>query len=1412
MAAERVGNRSSVHAIVRLIGRRLMAFCAASVVLVLGLVSAATATTWEVPGDGSNTCNTGNPSCTTIQGAVSAATGGDTINVAAGTYDITSTITVNKAVTISGPTSGVAKLQGTYTPPDPALYSVFEIAASDVTIQNLEITLTSSSGLPSPDSEFSNALIRIPSSLGLSGINITGNTVYVPTQAGAMSTWGHRGITVNDNATTGTGVTISGNAIYNTRNGIVIRTNNIVTVSNNIIYNTKGGVMQYTSAQADADNRAMTNNSWNGVHNEWDIVWNTAYYVPDYQLSVLGLSGANNDAYVLDRRAADATACANLTGNRSHIFVDAASAIVAPHPARGNYNEPFQTIALGIDAVVPGGTVYVAAGTYVEQVEISKPLTLTGTGDPIIQSPVSLSLSFPTPGNVNKPVVYVHGTDNVTIEGLTVDGLGRGNANYRFVGIAYYDASGHVTNVEIKNIEDTPFSGAQHGIGLYAYSAAGTARSLEVDHVNVHDFQKGGMVYTGANLSIDVHDNSVTGAGDTAVTAQNGIQVSSGAQGDVANNTVSNVDYTGSLWGATGILAISAGPLTISGNQVNNAQMGINVDTPVTVTGNVVTGHSANDWGIVAYSGASITNNTVTNVGGGIFIMPGSTDTITVSGNSYAGFAGSPGNVALWIYGSPANASLDLGASAFGADLDYYVYLDGAAVNVDATSATFGGKLGSAMDLSELFATEDKIIDALDETGLGLVEVNANNLYVTPDSGGIQQAIDVAAAGDTIAVAPGTYNETNITVNKSLTITGDASGPCPGPGPNAPEIVGTSTGSERGFIISPGVDNVIIEGFIIRDLGVVPQTEAGGACGIWAYDTTADPTEHITVRNNAFSAIGWTHIFFYNEAQSTYNDINVTCNTVDIGVPNYEGDYGGNQYGIECTNCVNSTISDNVVSGGDIGVLLTAQTGTGRTMTAGNNTISGNTISGSGFGNICTVPWSLGGEAPTLQNISITDNHLSNSTTSIWIYSYGVVRDYSITGNDITVSNPSANGSSVYVRDVGGTSTFHNNTVVLTGTPPPSSFHGIDLGGSASGNWTIQTNALEGNSLGSASAGIRLRGSLPATSNIAVSCNRIEGWAAGVGLEALANAALLTVNNNLIAGNTLGVDASLIPGGSPVDATQDYWGCADGPGTLGCDSAIGNVLTSPYATSAPPCTYCTVDAECDNGVACDGTESCNPNTHLCTPGTPVDCSSLDDSCNVGTCTEPSGSCTATPEPDGTSCGSGLETCQAGICGATEQPNTLTLASVRLKRNTSKNGSNGLAVIQGLVNDNDTNGALMTSLASNTVTLDVSDGGEFQTTIALTGCQVNSKGTSASCKDPTTKTVATFRLKRIGYPGSYHFVYSLKVACTGLGSAETGSTQPSGPVEVILHQGSGVDRSDSLSDCQPSGKVGLRCHG
>jgi|GEM_PF-3443400 len=637
--------------------------------------------------------------------------GGDTINVAAGTYDVATLTTVNKAVAITGPESGSAIVRGT-TADD---IRIFKIVTSGVTIKNLEITVATLGAYVAD--ELDNSLVGISGS-ALSNVSVENNILYVPLQASPMSGWNARAITVDSSSSANT--IITNNTIYNVRNGIVVRYGNTATATNNIIFNTKGGIMNYTSNQGDANNRTVTGNSWastvSGVisHNEWDIVWNTAYYVPDYQQSVVGMSSSNNDAYVLDRRAADKTACANLTGNRSHIFVDAASSFNAAHPARGNFNEPFSSISLGVDAVVPGGTVNVAAGTYDETVTIDKSLTLEGANAGIPATGARGPESIIDAQLADYGVFIIEATTTATLDGFTV-------RNYEVGGIL-----------------------------------AGGFSPPEDDPLAVHILNN--VVEEPSSLE-DAHNNN--------------IQVGDGTTGTIIGNEVSGALLESPDWSGSGIIVAGSSNVLVSNNYVHNCEGGIQIigyaecrDAPA--EGNIIEYNLVedNEGGIVPQMnsiGTIIRYNDVLNNDEGIAVMA----------IDYSWEHSAPSGTEVHSNNIVGNTDYGVKSGVWGSHSGTVT-----AEEVNATNNWWGSANGPthAGNTFNVGSQGDTVSDNVDYVPWYDTDMTgASFAPVTSEDGSfssIQAAID-AATGTTITCAAGTYTEAvTITPGADMTIQG----------------------------------------------------------------------------------------------------------------------------------------------------------------------------------------------------------------------------------------------------------------------------------------------------------------------------------------------------------------------------------------------------------------------------------------------------------------------------------------------------------------------------------------------------------------------------------------------------------------------------------------------------------------
>jgi hypothetical protein len=168
----------------------------------------------------------------------------------------------------------------------------------------------------------------------------------------------------------------------------------------------------------------------------------------------------------------------------------------------------------------------------------------------------------------------------------SIDGAEIHGANY--FGVVNYGASVDIVDSDIHGIGESPFNGAQHGIGIYFVYGTDAAGTIFGNTVSA--YQKGGIVVNGATASADVLDNTVTGLGRVDFIAQNGIQFGWGANGVIRGNTISDNFYTGTVgvgpnpggqnppgwvYQSAGLLLYQPGDVWHSKNFFSNNQMNL---------------------------------------------------------------------------------------------------------------------------------------------------------------------------------------------------------------------------------------------------------------------------------------------------------------------------------------------------------------------------------------------------------------------------------------------------------------------------------------------------------------------------------------------------------------------------------------------------------------------------------------------------------------------------------------------------------------------------------------------------------------------------------------------------------------------------------------------------------------------
>ena len=208
----------------------------------------------------------------------------------------------------------------------------------------------------------------------------------------------------------------------------------------------------------------------------------------------------------------------------------------------------YATIGAAVTAASPGEQICIGAGTWPEQVTISKELTLTGAGEAVttISSPASLVAVCGTDlANYANSVAIVDicgAVANVTISDLTIDGDWDGagplsgmpaSGRSEFFGLVVHGgATATISNLTVTNINQANSGswGAQQGRAVWV----GPASTLSATNIHVLRYQKSGIFASGGSgalgavATLNLSDSLVEGdqlAGMNSAIAMNGITI-----------------------------------------------------------------------------------------------------------------------------------------------------------------------------------------------------------------------------------------------------------------------------------------------------------------------------------------------------------------------------------------------------------------------------------------------------------------------------------------------------------------------------------------------------------------------------------------------------------------------------------------------------------------------------------------------------------------------------------------------------------------------------------------------------------------------------------------------------------------------------------------------------------------------
>lgn len=602
-----------------------------------------------------------------------------------------------------------------------------------------------------------------------------------------------RPVTIDGKGFTITGPSGSNHGITVTASGVTIKdlTINGSGKTNLQFYRVTGGVVTDVTL-SNAGNAGMivngsevtisgvttTNNAWGGINvDKGHLVIEDPLLIVNNVTTHTSPTGTLTPAIWVDTGNSAWVTVGNLytvrTISGKLLFFDNAE-FTAVYPVHNvTQGTDHNTIQAAIDAATAGDTIRVAAGTYAEDLEIGKSITLLGPNDSISPNGgtrVAEAVVKPVneTGTADPAVLITASNISVTLKGLTFDMANGTDNSDRFVELI------NKTSVTM-DVQKNQFLNAPYCINGNWYITGTTnpfSLTLKDNYFSGSKVSNGISLWGNGGHTVDIQDNVWKDNGGWAVNFNF-------VTGTFTNNQILDTVDNGPAWSdeQAGFLFASYNDLTLTGNVFNG------LPNPA------------------------------------IRIYPGFSGTLNATGNTFSNIT-DPDMGVIRI-----TSDADLSGVSFEENKFLNNILDVQNLDTDLLDVTpnwWGSATGPAA--GKIAGNANYIpwcADADCNTfGAPVVNTTLARYYST-----IQAAIDDATADNTIEVSPGTYNEA-ITLNKpGLTLKSTAGA--------ATTIINTPPGTlTNAVLVMANMGTVTIDGFTVTGFtqsGIVqPQAQTAG--------------------------------------------------------------------------------------------------------------------------------------------------------------------------------------------------------------------------------------------------------------------------------------------------------------------------------------------------------------------------------------------------------------------------------------------------------------------------------------------------------------------------------------------------------------------------------------------------------